>query len=70
VAGLLASYHADVAAGGTIVLVATAVFGLVWLLAPAHGALATLRRRRRVPADSTPESQVVFESPEIRTTPP
>jgi manganese/iron transport system permease protein len=69
VVGLLASYHADVAAGGTIVLVATTVFGLVWLFAPAHGVLATLRRRR-VPADSTPESQVVFESPEIRTTPP
>src|SRR5262245_45984029 len=32
VAGLIVSYHANVAAGGTIVLVATGLFGLVWLL--------------------------------------
>ncbi len=38
VVGLVISYHANVAAGGTIVLVATSVFGLVWLLAPSHGA--------------------------------
>ncbi|PYM66727.1 MAG: anchored repeat-type ABC transporter permease subunit [Candidatus Rokuibacteriota bacterium] len=68
--GLLISYHADVAAGGTIVLVATALFGLVWLFAPAHGALAALRRRHRAPLGVAPESQVVFESPEIRTTQP
>ena len=32
VIGLVLSFHANVAAGGTIVLVATGVFGLVWLL--------------------------------------
>src|SRR4029077_636055 len=32
VAGLVLSFHADIAAGGTIVLVATLLFGLVWLL--------------------------------------
>ena len=38
VIGLVLSFHANVAAGGTIVLVATGVFGLVWLLAPSHWA--------------------------------
>jgi len=47
--GLVVSYHADVAAGGTIVLVATALFGVAWLLAPRHGLVATrLVRRWRV----------------------
>ena len=41
VVGLVVSFHADVAAGGTIVLVATVVFGLTWLLAPDHGLIAT-----------------------------
>jgi manganese/iron transport system permease protein len=64
--GLFVSYHADVAAGGTIVLVATAVFGVVWLLAPAHGVLA-----RRVPArvadGVAPGSRGLLESPRLRT---
>ena len=47
VVGLVVSYHANVAAGGTIVLVATVVFGLVWLLAPNHGLIATRLARRR-----------------------
>lgn len=47
VVGLVLSFHANVAAGGTIVLVATACFGLVWLLAPGHGAIATILARRR-----------------------
>jgi manganese/iron transport system permease protein len=47
VAGLVLSYHANVAAGGTIVLVATGCFGLVWLLAPSHGAIASILARRR-----------------------
>jgi manganese/iron transport system permease protein len=47
VVGLVISFHADVAAGGTIVLVATIVFGLAWLLAPDHGLIATRRARRR-----------------------
>ena len=65
VLGLFISYHQDIAAGGTIVLVATAIFGTVWLLAPRHGVLAT-----RLPgrfATGQPEAAVVFESPEIQT---
>ena len=64
VIGLLISYHRDIAAGGTIVLVATAIFLIVWLLAPSHGVLATRLPRRLV---AIPEAEVVFESPEIQT---
>lgn len=45
--GLLASYHADSAAGGTIVLTATAFFLLALLLAPNHGLIATWLQGRR-----------------------
>ena len=41
--GLLISYHTDLAAGGTIVLIVTAWFGLSLLIAPRHGLLARLR---------------------------
>ena len=47
VVGLVVSFHADVAAGGTIVLVATVLFGLTWLLAPDHGLIATRLARNR-----------------------
>jgi manganese/iron transport system permease protein len=47
VVGLIISFHADVAAGGTIVLVATGVFGVVWLLSPSHGVIAGMLARRR-----------------------
>lgn len=62
--GLFISYHQDVAAGGTIVLVATALFGLAWLLAPRHGLVASQLARRFA---TEPAAAVVFESPEIRT---
>jgi manganese/iron transport system permease protein len=65
VAGLFISYHQDVAAGGTIVLVATAIFGAVWLLAPRHGVVASRLAHRF--AERKPAAAVVFESPEIRT---
>jgi len=39
VLGLLLSWHLDLAAGGLIVLVATALFLLCWLLSPRHGLL-------------------------------
>lgn len=67
VVGLYVSYHNDLAAGGTIVLVATALFGLIWLFAPAHGFVATSVLRRRLLRRTAPEAVVVFESPEIRT---
>jgi manganese/iron transport system permease protein len=45
--GLFVSYHHDIAAGGTIVLVATLAFGVVWLAAPTHGFVATRVWARR-----------------------
>jgi manganese/iron transport system permease protein len=65
VTGLYISYWNDVAAGGTIVLVATAIFGLVWLFAPQHGYISTRLLRRRLATDLA-ETRVVFESPEIQ----
>jgi manganese/iron transport system permease protein len=43
IGGLLVSYHADYAPGGTIVLLVTLLFGISFLVAPRHGWLA--RRR-------------------------
>ena len=65
VTGLYISYWNDVAAGGTIVLVATAIFGLVWVFAPQHGYVTTRLLRRRLATDLA-ETRVVFESPEIQ----
>jgi manganese/iron transport system permease protein len=66
IVGLFISYHRDVAAGGTIVLVATAIFMVVWLLAPAHGVITTLLRQRRLSDAIVAESAVLFESPLIK----
>jgi manganese/iron transport system permease protein len=63
VVGLVISYHVNVAAGGTIVLVATVVFGLVWLLAPSHGLIASILARRW---GTEPASPVILERPEVR----
>ncbi len=65
VLGLFISYHNDVAAGGMIVLVATAFFGLVWLFAPEHGWLMGRLPRRMTAAEA--ETRILFESPEIQT---
>ena len=65
--GLFISYHNDVAAGGTIVLVATAIFGLVWLFAPEHGLVSGWLLRGRLATRGEPEAVIVFESPEIQT---
>ncbi len=62
VVGLFVSYYANLAAGGTIVLVATVLFGAVWLLAPAHGLIARRIARDRPGA----RSHVVLEPREIR----
>ncbi|MEU6010850.1 anchored repeat-type ABC transporter permease subunit [Streptomyces sp. NPDC047453] len=42
-AGLYVSYAYDLAAGGSIVCVLTAVFAMVWCAAPRHGLLRRLR---------------------------
>ncbi|MGI8925268.1 MAG: metal ABC transporter permease [Tepidiformaceae bacterium] len=47
VGGLFISYHADTAAGGTIVLAATAFFAAALVLAPNHGLLSGWLQRRR-----------------------
>ncbi|MEV5630888.1 anchored repeat-type ABC transporter permease subunit [Micromonospora tulbaghiae] len=54
--GLYLSWSYDTPVGGTIVLVATAVFLTAWLFAPRHGLLARRRRRpdRPAPADDLP----------------
>ena len=64
IVGLYISYYNDFSAGGTIVLVATAIFALVWLFAPAHGYVFTNVLNRRLAGAA--ETQVVFESPEIQ----
>jgi manganese/iron transport system permease protein len=69
VLGLFISYHYDVAAGGTIVLVATAIFALVWLFAPEHGFIATRVLRARFPSEPTLGSMVIFESPDLEHPP-
>jgi hypothetical protein len=66
VLGLFISYHQDVAAGGTIVLVATVVFGVVWLFSPQHGFITTQLLRRRLVQDEGAEAAVLFESPQIQ----
>jgi ABC-type Mn2+/Zn2+ transport system permease subunit len=45
VVGLAISQHVRVAAGGTIVLVATGLFVLSLLASPRHGLIAAARRR-------------------------
>ncbi len=44
VAGLYVSYHADLAAGGLIVLVVTGFFVAAWLFAPRHGVVTRALR--------------------------
>ncbi|HEY7254790.1 MAG TPA: metal ABC transporter permease [Methylomirabilota bacterium] len=61
VVGLIVSYHVDVAAGGTIVLVATAGFGVVWLLAPTHGLIMSRLVRRRAGIRARPDTAGVSE---------
>ena len=68
VIGLFVSYHENVAAGGTIVLVATAAFGLAWLFAPRHGWVTSRLVRGRLAGGPAPEALVLFESPEIQST--
>ncbi len=52
--GLYLSWSIDLPAGGMIVLVATAVFVIVWVVAPRHGLLARRALRRSPTAAATP----------------
>src|SRR5688572_19493109 len=57
VIGLYVSYHTNLAAGATIVMVATIWFGLSFLFAPRHGLLSRALGRS-VPAAPQPEPHV------------
>ncbi|WP_165984964.1 anchored repeat-type ABC transporter permease subunit [Streptomyces sp. YIM 98790] len=64
--GLYVSYHHDLAAGGTIVIVLTAFFTVAWLLAPRHGLASRLRasaavRGRRRPGARRPAGGTVVQ---------
>ncbi len=48
IVGLYLSFHLEVASGPMIVLVATVIFGVVFLFAPGRGLIATRRRRSAV----------------------
>jgi manganese/iron transport system permease protein len=61
--GLFVSFHQDIAAGGTIVLVATTLFMLVWLFSPQHGLVMTRVLQRRLAGALQAESSVLFQSP-------
>ncbi len=68
VLGLFISYHRDVAAGGTIVLVATAIVRPRLAARPQpRSPVATQVLRGRLGTRAEPETLVVFESPEIQT---
>lgn len=53
--GLYISWSLDLPAGGTIVLVATTVFLLSWILAPRHGLLMRFLRGRAKPIEGEDE---------------
>lgn len=65
VIGLFVSFHQDVAAGGTIVLVATVIFMAVWLFSPQHGLLTTRVLQRRMAGGLQAESTVLYESAQL-----
>lgn len=54
VLGLYLSWTIDLAVGGTIVLVSTAIFLIAWVIAPRHGLLAVRFASRRVAVDNSP----------------
>ncbi|WP_019871871.1 anchored repeat-type ABC transporter permease subunit [Salinispora oceanensis] len=58
VVGLYLSWSYDTPVGGTIVLIATAVFLAAWLLAPRHGLLARRWRRRAGQGDGSRPSSL------------
>lgn len=47
IAGLYVSFYVHIASGAAVVLVATAIFGAVFVLAPREGLLRTMLARRR-----------------------
>ncbi len=68
VTGIFIGYHRDISAGGVIVLTATAMFFVAWLLAPRHGIIPThcARRRNRelLHAEPEAEAEIILASPQ------
>jgi manganese/iron transport system permease protein len=52
--GLYTSYYANLASGGTVVLVATALFFLTWLFSPRYGVMRSRVRIVTAPTGGTP----------------
>lgn len=68
--GLYLSWSFDLPTGGTIVLVATAVFIASWVLAPRHGAIARWRSGRIQPEDEALLGMTATASAEPESTTP
>jgi len=60
VAGLYGSYAYDLAAGGSVVVVATGVFITTWCPAPRHGLLTRALRQRVTPEAGAPRDSRNF----------
>jgi manganese/iron transport system permease protein len=68
VVGLYVGYHAEHAAGGTIVLTSAAMFFAAWLFAPRHGIIPEAMARRGealLRTEPEAEAEVIVASPEI-----
>jgi manganese/iron transport system permease protein len=69
VTGMFVGYHLDTSIGGVIVLTATSIFLVSWLLAPAHGVawmVVARRQGRLLASDPEAEAEIILASPEIR----
>lgn len=64
VLGIYLSWSLDLPAGGTIVLVSSALFLIAWVFAPRHGVLAS-RRHRRTPASGPSTTAPVSATPAV-----
>lgn len=67
--GLYLSWAVDLPTGGTIVLVATVLFLLAWLLAPRHGLLGRLRARRATHQDEDTTTAEGESEPDFASAP-
>jgi hypothetical protein len=64
VVGYYVSFYVGTASGGTIVLVATALFLVVFVASPSHGVIA--HRRRQHPQHAAVEAAVDQRNPDQR----
>jgi len=67
VIGLYASYHLAIASGASVVLVATAIFTIVYLFAPKSGVITVaIKRKRHYPH---PEHDIFPDDPAVQSPP-